>query len=111
MMSDWVAARSFAFDRERVNDFASEHALYEPIEMNRRIETLSVSVGNALRSKVSPWTACPDSNRRMVDSILTCIGHHAFDLEQLPASVQKLWREKSHSEAQILIEQILRLDA
>ena len=106
---DTIAAQRFAFQPNRVKDFAEENA-----EQSSHQETLraiySASLAQDLGSFATKFAANPEINRKIVGGLLACFPSDRFDSFGLPKSVQLMWMEKASDDTQMLINSLDALD-
>lgn len=105
------AARKFAFDPARFDDYAGEHDHYTDQQMLTRHQVLIRSMANMLTTLTGSWSANPEMNQRIVNGILACIDRDAFDAEGLPRNLRSIWLERSHTDAQVLVRQLESLES
>ncbi len=105
------AARNFAFDAARFDDYVGEHDFYTDQQLLSRHQVLIRSMTTMLNTQTSQWSANPELNRRIVDGVLACMHRDTFDSVGLPKSLSQIWIERAHNDTQILIGQLESLEA
>ncbi len=103
-------ARNFSFDSKRHEDFSREGNLGDPELSDQRVHTWLASAEKTFAQQCKKWSANPELNRRIVEGIFACIPNQLFESSELPPLVASLWREKSHANAQALIDRLSLLD-
>lgn len=99
-------AAEFGFNVQRVKDFAGERVVYGDEEFRRQQQILIKSMANNLQSLTKKYSANPDLNREIATGVLGCFAGDRFDSLGLPKSTQLFWLEKSHQDAQLLVEEL-----
>jgi hypothetical protein len=102
-------AAMFSFDRNRVKDFYSEQKEILGPEYEIRQKVLMASFSADLLRDSLPKAANPDLNREIASGILACYPFDRFDSQGCPKSARLLMLEKSHQDAQCLIDELVRL--
>ncbi len=102
-------AAMFSFDRNRVKDFYTEQrsTLGEAYETRQRV--LNASFAADLLRDIVPTSANPDLNREIASGVLACYPADRFDSLGLPKSTRMIWLEKAHTDAQVLIDQLVQM--
>lgn len=103
-------AQQFTYDRKRLADFQQERGFYNDAQSAQQQRVLIESMLRGFRQSPTKWSAHPELNRRIIDGVIACLDNEAFDQIELPDSLRQLWAEKAHSDAQLLVEQLNRLD-
>lgn len=109
-LPDIVAAQRFAFQANRVKDFAEENQETTNNEFTTRRVLYSAALAEDLRNFSNKFAANPDINRKIVGGILACFSSDRFDSFGLPKSIQLMWMEKSTDETEMLINSLDALD-
>ena len=99
-------AAGFAFDAKRLADFATERNVYNEEEFRKNQQILVSSMRNNLEGITSKYAATPALNEQIAAGALGCFANDRFDSYGLPKSAQLLWLEKSHSDAQHLVDSL-----
>ena len=99
-------AAGFAFDAKRLADFASERDVYNEEEFRKNQQILATSMRNNLEELSDKYAATPMLNSKIAAGALGCFANDRFDSYGLPKSTQLLWLEKSHSDAQQLVDEL-----
>ena len=99
-------ATGFAFDEKRLADFASERNVYNEEEFRKNQQLLKTSMRNNLESLTGKYAANPTLNAQIAAGALGCFANDRFDSYGLPKSSQMLWLEKSHYDAQVLVDEL-----
>lgn len=105
------AAKAFAFDAKRFEDFYREQMGERERDMKSRNQILTASFQQSMQKQCKPWSANPELNRRVVEGIAACIDETLFEPEQLPTILLPLWSERAHSRTEMLVAQLSQLDA
>ena len=109
-LSDIEAAQRFAFQSNRVRDFADEKM--EADEQGRSARRLLYSA--ALKEDLSRlcvrYAANPEINRSIIGGLLACFPSDRFDSLGIPKSIQLMWLEKSTDETEMLVNSLDSLD-
>ncbi len=102
-------ASDFGYDRNRVRDFFSEQRAALGPEYLSRQKVLMASFGADLLRDIVPYAANPDLNRDIASGILACYPCDRFDSSGCPKSTRLMWMEKSHNDAQCLIDELVKM--
>jgi hypothetical protein len=103
------SAAVFGFDRNRVKDFYAEQRAALGAEYQSRQKVLAASFSADLLRDLVPNSANPDLNREIVSGILACYPCDRFDSHGCPKSARLMMLEKSHHDAQCLIDELVRM--
>ena len=109
-LPDLEAAQRFAFQSNRVKDFAEEIAESDHQSNASRRVLYSAALREELRTLCSRYAANPDMNRKIIGGLLSCFSSNRFDSLGLPKSIQLMWLEKSTDETEMLINSLDLLD-
>jgi len=99
-------AAGFAFDEKRLADFASERDVYNEEEFRKNQQVLITSMRKNLAKLTGKYAANPSLNAQIAAGALGCFANDRFDSYGLPKSSQLLWLEKSHNDAQLLVDEL-----
>lgn len=103
--------REFAVDAERASDFAEDLDRRRATPGGRQAWRLMlVSLRNAFQTGLCPIAANPDANARIAGSILGCFPDELFDSTGLLQSLWMMRLSAVTSDAQGMIEDLLRPD-
>lgn len=109
-LPDLDAAQRFAFQSNRVKDFAEEIAESDWQANSTRRVLYSASLKEELGGLSRRYAANPELNRKIVGGMLACFSSDRFDSLGLPKSIQMMWLEKSTDETEMLIKSLDSLD-
>lgn len=104
-------ASEFGFNAQRVKDFAGERVVYSDEEFRRSQQVFIQSMARNLAASTGRYAANPDLNREIATGVMGCFSSDRFDSLGLPKSSQLLWLEKSHNDAQVLVEQLNQFES
>lgn len=100
-------AAQFAFDPQRMRDFADENRQMHGPEFSTRQRVLAASFATDLIRDVTHYSANPDLNREIAAGVLACFPSDRFDSHGLPKSVRQIWIEKSGHDTQMLVNHLI----
>ena len=107
---DLDAARTFAFDAARVQDFFNEQREIRGREYEQRQKILLASFAADMQKIRCRYAAQPDLNRRISGGVLQCFPSDRFDSLGIPKSMQMFWMEKSQDDTQVLVDQLFEFE-
>ncbi len=110
-LPDIEASQKFAFQANRVKDFAEESVEANHREYSARQVLYSAALGEDLNGVCNRYAANPSINRKIVGGLLSCFDSDRFDSLGMPKSVRLMWMEKSTDETQLLINSLDALDS
>jgi hypothetical protein len=103
--------RNFSFDSKRHEDFSRENNLGDQSLSDQRVHTWLAAAEKTFAHQCKKWSANPELNRRIIEGIFACIPNQLFESSELPPLIASLWKEKSHANAQALIDRLSLLDS
>ena len=109
-LPDTTAGQRFAFQANRVKDYAEENLDSTEKEFATRRVLYAAALGEDLGHFTNRNAANPDINRKIVGGLLACFSSDRFDSLGMPKSVQLMWMEKSTDETEMLINSLDALD-
>ena len=109
-LPDSQVAVRFAFDARRMVDFAEERQERSDSEGVHRTSLYIQGFQNDLLGATDRCAANPMINRDIASGIIGCFEADRFDSAGLPKAARSLWIDKHGSEAQLLVDQLVRLD-
>lgn len=105
-----VTARMFGFDSNRVSDFFNEQRHHRGPEFSRRQHILMASFASEMKKYCSSYSANPSLNSRIGSGVMSCFPADRFDSLGLPKSARILWMEKSHTDTQVLLDELVAFE-